>query len=121
MWNERERQTRSAPSPNQIPACRGLVTLRFAGSGQARSRLGEGRGGGWCDGAQHRHIAGPPPLTPPHKGEGNRSCLRRWLRFSLLFTSIAIVSILSVGGWWISSLGPAQLGEGLAFSALVVD
>jgi hypothetical protein len=30
--------------PNQTPACRGLVTLRFAGSGQARSRLGRGWG-----------------------------------------------------------------------------
>src|SRR5262249_37101324 len=98
-WDQREPQTRSAPSP----------------------LVGEGRGGGWCDGALHRHIAGPPPLTPPHKGEGNRSCLRRWLRFSLIFTSIAIVSTLSVGIWWISSLGPAPLGEGLAFSTLVVD
>src|ERR1700687_3137421 len=34
-----ERQARSAPSPNQTPACRGLVTHRIAGSGQARSRL----------------------------------------------------------------------------------
>jgi len=47
--------------------------------------------------------------------------LRRRLRFSLIFTSIAIVSILSVGIWWVSSLGPAPLGEGLAFSTLVVD
>ena len=28
------------PLPNQTPACRGLVTFKFAGSGQARSRLG---------------------------------------------------------------------------------
>src|SRR5262249_29880630 len=31
-----------SPSPNQTPACRGLVTSKFAGSGQARSRPGEG-------------------------------------------------------------------------------
>ena len=30
---------RSAPLPNQNPACRGLVNLKFAGSGQARSRI----------------------------------------------------------------------------------
>ena len=34
--------TRCVPLPNQTPACRGLVILRFAGSGQARSRLGRG-------------------------------------------------------------------------------
>src|SRR5262249_776536 len=59
--------------------------------------------------------------TLPHNREGNRSCVRRWLRFSLISTVIAIVSTLAVGGWWISSLGPAPLGEGLAFSTLVVD
>jgi hypothetical protein len=37
--------TRSTPLPHQTPACRGLVTLRSAGSGQAHSRLG--RGWGW--------------------------------------------------------------------------
>ena len=39
---------RCAPSPNQTPARRGLVINEVAGSGQARSRLGEGWGGGWC-------------------------------------------------------------------------
>src|SRR5207253_2703815 len=33
---------------------------------------GEGWGGGWCDGAPWCHTAPPPPLTPPHKGEGKR-------------------------------------------------
>ena len=28
---------------------------------------------------------------------------------------------LSAAAWWIASLGPAPLGEGLAFSTLVVD
>src|SRR5262249_18923438 len=53
-------QARSAPSPNQTPACRGLVTQKFAGSGQAPSRLGEGWGGG----SSFRHEARPPTLTP---------------------------------------------------------
>src|SRR5262249_18079080 len=53
-------QARSAPSPNQTPACRGLVTQTFAGSGQARSRLGEGWGGG----SSLWHEARPPTLTP---------------------------------------------------------
>src|SRR5262249_60853535 len=39
--NRRAWRTRSAPSPNQIPAGRGLVTFIMAGSGQASSRLGE--------------------------------------------------------------------------------
>jgi 2-furoyl-CoA dehydrogenase 2Fe-2S iron sulfur subunit len=42
----KEMHTRSAPSPNQTPARRGLVTSKVAGSGQARSRPGEGWGGG---------------------------------------------------------------------------
>src|SRR5262249_7165753 len=49
--------TRCAPLPNQTPACQGLVTLRFAGSGQARSRLGRGWGGG----VLQRITALPPP------------------------------------------------------------
>jgi len=47
--------------------------------------------------------------------------LRRGLRAGLLAASAAIVAALSAGAYWISSLGPAPLGEGLAFSALVVD
>jgi penicillin-binding protein 1C len=98
-WDQREPQTRSAPSP----------------------LVGEGLGGGWCNGAQDRHIAGPPPLTPPHKGEGNRSRLWRWLCFSLITALIATGSLLAAGAWWITALGPTPLGEGLAFSTLVVD
>src|SRR5499427_1273017 len=52
-------------------------------------------------------------------GRGKRP--RRWLWFSLAAGMIAIVSTLSIGAYWISSLGPAPLGEGLAFSTLVVD
>src|SRR5919201_7115997 len=46
---------------------------------------------------------------------------RRWLWSSLAAGVIAIVSTLSMGACWIASLGPAPLGEGLAFSTLVVD
>ncbi|HEX4827450.1 MAG TPA: ABC transporter ATP-binding protein, partial [Xanthobacteraceae bacterium] len=53
-------QVQSAPSPNQTPARRGLVTQKFAGSGQAPSRLGEGWGGG----SSLRHEARLPTLTP---------------------------------------------------------
>ena len=34
---------------------------------------------------------------------------------------IATATVLSGGAWWIASLGPPPLGEGLAFSTLVVD
>jgi penicillin-binding protein 1C len=40
---------------------------------------------------------------------------------SLVAASTAIVAVVSAGIYWISSLGPAPLGEGLAFSAIVVD
>jgi hypothetical protein len=61
--------TRCAPSPNQTPACRGLVTFKFAGSGQARSRLGEGWGGGWCgDAPTLPHTTTPTPNPSPQGG-----------------------------------------------------
>src|SRR5437868_3569295 len=65
--------------PNQTPACRGLVTLRSAGSGQARSRLGRGWGWGSCGlfaGGATVIFTAPPPSPPlPHKGGGSRPSL----------------------------------------------
>src|SRR5262245_488996 len=52
---------------------------------------------------------------------GGQKSPRRWLWFSLAAVMIATVSVLSAGAGWIASLGPAPLGEGLAFSTLVVD
>jgi penicillin-binding protein 1C len=43
------------------------------------------------------------------------------LRKSLIGALTAAVAIISAGAWWIAALGPAPLGEGLAFSTLVVD
>ncbi len=45
-WSLNLQRARSAPLPNQTPACRGLVTYDCAGSGQARSRLWGGAGVG---------------------------------------------------------------------------
>jgi penicillin-binding protein 1C len=39
----------------------------------------------------------------------------------LVVVFIATATVLSGGAWWIASLGPPPLGEGLAFSILVVD
>jgi penicillin-binding protein 1C len=69
----------------------------------------------------------PPPanlpiairLLPGRKGKPSR--LRRWLRLSLVAVSTATVAVLSAGAYWIAALGPAPLGERLAFSVLVVD
>ena len=55
------------------------------------------------------------------KSEAARARLSRWLCWSLVAVLIATGSLLAAGAWWISSLGPAPLGEGLAFSTLVVD
>src|SRR5439155_7354876 len=38
--------------------------------------VGEGRGGGWCREAPWCHIARPPPLTPPHEGEGKKELVK---------------------------------------------
>jgi penicillin-binding protein 1C len=65
--------------------------------------------------------AAAPDLTLSQDGRGNGPRLRRWLRLSLIAVSIAIVASLSTAGYWIASLGPPPLGEGLAFSTLVVD
>src|SRR5262249_23596037 len=51
---------------------------------------------------------------------GRPSRLRRGLRAGLVAASTAIIAVVSAGAYWISSLGPTPLGEGLAFSALVV-
>jgi penicillin-binding protein 1C len=47
--------------------------------------------------------------------------LRRWLRLGLVAMAVAIVSAIVGAGWWIVSLGPAPLGQGLSYSTLVVD
>ena len=46
---------------------------------------------------------------------------RRWLCSTLIAATAATAIALSAVIWWIASLGPAPLGEGLAFSTLVVD
>src|SRR5262249_21729975 len=63
------------PLPNQTPACRGLVTLRFAGSGQARSRLGRvgAKRAGW--GSCGDPLTDPHPQPLPTRGRGgDRAC-----------------------------------------------
>src|SRR5262245_8315190 len=45
----------------------------------------------------------------------------RWLRWRTVAALAATAALLSAGAWWIATLGPAPLGEGLAFSTLVVD
>ena len=47
--------------------------------------------------------------------------LRRWLRASLMVVCAATVAAVAGASYWVVSLGPAPLGEGLAFSTLVVD
>jgi penicillin-binding protein 1C len=91
------------------------------------------KGGGW----RRRRRVGVPPHsgfgacvwrgTPtliaarsdlPLAGGGKR--LRRGLRATLIVCSLGIACLLAAAGW-IASLGPAPLGEGLAYSTRVVD
>jgi len=46
--------------------------------------------------------------------------MRRW-RVTLVAASTAIAAVVSACAYWLSSLGAAPLGEGLAFSTMVVD
>ena len=55
----------------------------------------------------------------PRRRFGSR--WRRWLGLGLVVVFAATAPVLSGGAWWIASLGPPPLGEGLAFSTLVVD
>jgi penicillin-binding protein 1C len=61
-----------------------------------------------------------PALTMARERE-SPSRLRRGLRAGLIAASTAIIAVVCAAVYWVSSLGPAPLGEGLAFSALVVD
>ena len=66
-----------------------------------------------------RDIVTCAPTAVPRAGY--RSRLRHWLGLSLVALFIATAAVLSGGAWWIASLGPPPVGEGLTFSALVVD
>jgi penicillin-binding protein 1C len=60
-------------------------------------------------------------IPAPAMARGSPSRLRRGLRAGLIAASAAIIAVVCAAVYWVSSLGPAPLGEGLAFSALVVD
>ena len=73
-------------------------------------------------------VAAHSVLTSPHGGEvlspprrGSPPRWRRWLRAGLTTVFVVAVAAVAAGGYWIASLGPAPLGDGLAFSTLVVD
>ena len=59
-------------------------------------------------------------------GEASHAALRlcgAGLRFAVVGLACLrrLVCLLPIAAWWIASLGPAPLGEGLAYSTLVVD
>jgi penicillin-binding protein 1C len=92
---------------------RGLTSPRVRGEVDARSAAGEGAF------PRSECLEGPPTPTLPHEGGGRR--LRRGLRATLIAGGLGIVCLLIAAAGWIVSLGPAPLGEGLAYSTLVVD
>src|SRR5262249_4894728 len=55
------------------------------------------------------------------RGREGPARMRQWPRVSLVVASTAIVAVVSGCAYWLSSLGASPLGEGLAFSAMVVD
>src|SRR3954452_14206751 len=57
----------------------------------------------------------------PRLGRGSQSRLWPRLRSAAMAMGFASLCLLPVGAWWIASLGPAPLGEGLSYSTLVVD
>jgi penicillin-binding protein 1C len=83
-------------------------------------RGGQGQGEG--DRAVHGYVC-PNPLTPTLSPSGRGSTLHSWhvLRSVIAIVSLAIGLAVAAAWWWIASLGPAPLGEGLAFSTVVLD
>ena len=61
---------------------------------------------------------GDPGLEPGEPGGGGRGC---WRRAIPLFAFVAMCATVFGSAYWIASLGPALLGERLAFSTLVLD
>src|SRR5262245_55370783 len=59
--------------------------------------------------------------TNPPRRRGGFVNWRRGLRLCVLVASCALAGTIAGGAWWIASLGPPPLGQGLAFSTLVVD
>src|SRR3954471_9613920 len=64
-------------------------------------------------------ATGACTLSPPAGGSRRRV----WRAVKLIFATalIAFVGAAIAAWWWITSLGPTPLGEGLSFSTLVVD
>jgi hypothetical protein len=74
MEPRHEQQTRSAPSPNQTPASRGLVTsLELPEAGKPAAGLGEGWGGGSCGVAPTMPHSTIPTPNPSPQGGGERT------------------------------------------------
>ncbi len=95
-------------------------TLPLAGRADRLSEAKTvGVGAGEAHSASQQHL--PPSLTLPHKEGGNRPRLVRRLRWSLAALLLVFVATLGLFAAWVVSLGRAPIGEGLAFSTLVVD
>ena len=85
--------------PTQTPACRGLGTLKFARSGQARSRLGEGWGGG------EYALKMPPPYPSPASQRGRteyaaRACFKHDVHALNMTTYLAGNYFFAAGDRW---------------------
>src|SRR5882724_7557745 len=61
------------------------------------------------------------PQPSPQRGEGARRSPWRHLRIAAITTGIAAALTVAIFSAWVYSLGPAPLGEGLAFSTAVID
>ena len=84
---------------------------------------GEGRGEGARDEGARDSRVDRNPLTPTlsPSGRGGRRRAWRGLRITLAVFAVFLTASLAGAAWWIKSLGPAPIGEGIAFSTTVVD
>jgi penicillin-binding protein 1C len=98
------------------------MTLRRATTNDASPLAGEagaegaGRGLGPTDA-----LTESTPLSLTLKGGGDSRHVRRNLRLSLITAAFVCIAALGAAAGWIATLGPAPLGNDLAFSTRVVD
>src|SRR5262249_30013749 len=120
MWCARSRPAATSTRRLTWRICTGPTASAARRPAQSRSRhrseMRTSRSG--RDIPPPKGEGGNPGFEPGEPGGGGRG---RWLCVILLFASVAMCATAFGSAIWIASLGPAPLGEGLAFSTLVLD
>src|SRR5579862_191856 len=104
-------------------ACAPSPRLRGEGRGEGASPRAQTRGESPSPGAQERADLSPRAGRGGDRGTSrdSKGAIRARRRRFALIGLLTVVALFFGAGAWIVSLGPPPLGEGLAYSTLVVD